>query len=465
MTLAIAIAGVALVGGERAEAEPPHALGPHSPELAESVSRMTPPVVNVSTRRPPGDGDRDLLGSVFGGRGGRGEMRRSLGSGVVIDPSGYVLTNDHVIGEAVEIRVTLADEREFSARVVGRDSRTDVALLKIDSVNLPTAQLGDSDAVRVGDPVVAVGNPFGLSQTVTAGIVSAKGRVIGAGPYDDFIQTDASINPGNSGGPLFDLRGRVVGINTAIVESARGIGFAIPANLIRAMLPSLRERGRVVRGFLGVSVQHVSPLLARAFSLPRTAGAIVTTVDGGGAAARSGVRTGDVIMSVDAHAVPSSDRLAEMIASHAPGSHVALGVVRGGRFLEIGAVIDALPDQEQGAEQERHPTAGHDPRRPQSTSTRGTLGVTVRPQTHGEAQASGVTGVVVEEVEPGGPAAGRVEVGDVIVEVDRKPAGTVDEFHALVRGARAAGIGAARPLLLRVLRSGGAQFVALERAG
>ena len=205
-----------------------------------------PPVVNVSTRQIIHQhGDRDdsfdqFFNQLFAG-GHHTELRRSLGSGIIIDSDGYILTNNHVIGDATDIKVKLADEREFSARIVGRDRRTDVALLKINAPNLPTATLGNSDAVRVGDSVVAIGNPFGLNQTVTSGIISAKGRVLGEGPYDNFLQTDASINPGNSGGPLYGLDGRVIGLNTAIVANATGIGFAIPINLVKSVLPQLRS--------------------------------------------------------------------------------------------------------------------------------------------------------------------------------------------------------------------------------
>ena len=436
------------------------------------MARITPPVVNVSTRRHGGghgDGEEgDLLERLFGGGRERGAPKRSLGSGVIVDAAGYVLTNNHVVGDAAEIRVTLADEREFTARVVGRDARTDVALLKIDATGLPVATLGDSDALRVGDQVVAVGNPFGLNQTVTAGIVSAKGRVIGAGPYDDFIQTDASINPGNSGGPLFDLTGRVVGINTAIVESARGIGFAIPVNLIKAELAQLRGRGHVVRGFLGLSVQHVTPLLARAFALPRTAGALVSALDVGGAAARGGVHVGDVILSVDGHPVETSDRLAEMVASHVPGSAVRLGLVRAGRFVQIGATVDALPEEageDEGRGSRRHRTAGRDAmgraaRRPGE----GPLGIKVRSQTPAEAAVAGVPGVVVDEVSTIGPSAGLLEEGDIIVEIDRVPARSVEEFVAVTRRVAARGVESSRPLLLRIRRGGGSLFVALDHS-
>jgi len=399
-----------------------------------------------------GDPFEGFFERFFGGPS-RPELRRSLGSGVIIDPSGYVLTNNHVVGDATEIKVTLADERSFPAKLVGRDARTDVALLKIEAPRLPVARLGDSDAIRVGDPVVAVGNPFGLSQTVTSGIVSAKGRVIGAGPYDDFIQTDASINPGNSGGPLYNLEGEVVGLNTAIVESARGIGFAIPANLVKSVLPQLRARGEVTRGFLGVGVQHVTPDLARAFRLDGREGALVSQVDPEGPGAKAGIHAGDVIVAVDGHRVPSSDRLPEMVAVIPPGTRARVELLRDGHPLEVTATVGALRDKE-----ERKPVAGtggrETPKRP------GTLGVGVRPLLPDEAHKLGVPGgVVVEEVDPTGPAAGSLETGDVVIEIDRRPVASTGEFLRAVSRSRDKDV----PTLLRIRRGDSALYVAIDR--
>ena len=461
-----------------ASAPAPLALRPALPAgFADAVAQMTPPVVNVSTRRvlPRGTAGRkaaDGEGSQSGGiehlfdhlwsggpaSGGSREARRSLGSGVIIDKTGYILTNNHVIGDATEIKVTLADEREFPARLVGRDPHTDVALLKIDAPqNLPVATLGDSEASRVGDGVVAIGNPFGLSQTVTSGIVSAKGRVLGAGPYDDFVQTDASINPGNSGGPLYNLRGEVIGINTAIVESARGIGFAIPANLVKSLLPQLREKGRVVRAFLGVGVQHVTPELARAFDLESIEGALVSAVDPRGPAARAGLHPGDVIRAVNGHKVTTSDRLAEMVAVNAPGSRLPLEVVRAGKPLHLEARVQALHDDPPGDgddDGERQKVSGRD-EKPRF------LGIVIRALSPSELGQAGEPGVIVEEVDPEGVAAGSLESGDVIVEVDRRPTKNVEQFLAITKAARETR--SAHPMLLRIHRGESAMFVTVDR--
>jgi len=266
-----------------------------APNFADLAEHLKPAVVNISTTQvvkgqrraaprfpfPSPFGERDpfeeFFERFFGGEGPQREMRRrSLGSGFIVNKDGYIVTNNHVVENASDIKVSLSDKEEFDAKVVGRDPKTDVALIKIDAKkDLPATSLGDSGKLRVGEWVVAIGNPFGLGNTVTVGIVSAKGRIIGAGPYDDFIQTDASINPGNSGGPLFNLHGEVVGINTAIVASGQGIGFAIPINVAKDLLIQLREKGKVTRGWLGVQVQRVTPELAKSFGLDRERGALV----------------------------------------------------------------------------------------------------------------------------------------------------------------------------------------------
>ena len=221
----------------------------------------------------------DFFEKFFGDMPKREYKQRSLGSGFIIDREGYILTNNHVVERAQSIKVKLTDSKEYDATVIGKDPKTDIALIKINAKqDLPVATFGDSDKLEVGDWVVAIGNPFGLEHTVTQGIVSAKGRVIGAGPYDDFIQTDASINPGNSGGPLFNLKGEVVGINTAIVSGGQGIGFAIPINVVRDLLPQLKSKGKVVRGWLGVVIQKVTPEIAKSFGLKETEGALVSDV-------------------------------------------------------------------------------------------------------------------------------------------------------------------------------------------
>jgi serine protease Do len=274
--------------------------------------------------------------------------QRSLGSGVIIDSSGYILTNHHVVANADEIQVKLSDGRNFSAKLVGSDSRTDVALVRINGKDLPQAEIGNSEDIGVGDWVLAIGNPFGLEQTVTAGIVSAKERVIGAGPFDDFIQTDASINPGNSGGPLIDASGRVVGVNTAIFSRSGGsvgIGFAIPINLAKEVTDQLRASHRVVRGWLGVAMQDVTPELARSFGLKEPRGALVADIYRGGPAHRGGIRRGDVIVGFNGREVKNSRELSRWVVDTPIRSTVAIEILREGQKRSLQVTIDEPPAQ------------------------------------------------------------------------------------------------------------------------
>jgi serine protease Do len=297
-------------------------------DLAKAVR---PSVVNVSTtqrvrRTAPGE---EFFRRFFEGPEAR--PRQSLGSGIVVSADGYVVTNNHVVADADEIVVRLSDQGEFRAKVVGTDPKTDIALLKIDAQNLPPLAFGDSDQIDVGAPVMAIGNPFGLDQTVTTGIVSAKERIIG-GPYDDFIQTDASVNPGNSGGPLVDAHGALIGINAAIFSESGGsvgISFAIPINIAKQVLPQLREKGSVARGYLGVSVGPVTPDVVRQLGLPGRRGALVAEVVARSPAAASGLRPGDVIVAVEDHEVRTPIDLTRRVAGTPPGTAVSLAIARG----------------------------------------------------------------------------------------------------------------------------------------
>src|SRR2546429_206409 len=274
------------------------APAPAASPWVELARTLKPAVVNISTKRV--DKSNQSFDQFFGGRPRRAV--RGLGSGFVINPNGLIVTNNHVVDGATEIKVTLADGRELPGRVLGRDPKTDIALLKVEATGLLVIPLGDSSRLQVGEPVMAIGNPFGLEQTVTTGIVSATGRVIGEGPYDDFIQTDASINPGNSGGPLINAQGQAVGINTAIFSGTSGnvgIGFAIPANLVKDLLPQLKDKGKIVRGFVGVTIQKITPDLADSLALKQATGALVADVTKDGPADRAGIKTGDVIMEFD----------------------------------------------------------------------------------------------------------------------------------------------------------------------
>src|SRR2546421_11749282 len=331
------------------------AVGPNWVEL---VSKLKPAVVNVSTKRmearphmrsPFGSGDpSDQFFREFGDQPRRSV--RSMGSGFVINANGHILTNNHVVDGTTEITVKLSDGRELSAKVVGRDPKTDLALLKVDATGLPTIALGDSSELKVGEPVMAIGNPFGLEQTVTTGIVSATGRVIGQGPYDDFVQTDASINPGNSGGPLINARGQAIGINAAIFSQTGGsvgIGFAIPVNLAKPVLTQLAAAGHVVRGYLGVTIQRVTADLAKSFGLPGAHGALVASVAEGGPAKAAGLRPGDVIVEYDGRRLERSDELPRLVAETPLGREVPLTVARDGKTLTLRATIAKLAEPQE----------------------------------------------------------------------------------------------------------------------
>ncbi|MBI4611465.1 MAG: Do family serine endopeptidase [Candidatus Rokubacteria bacterium] len=329
--------------------------------FAGLVEKLSPAVVNIRITRveraaegpmamPFGD-DEGPFGPLFRRffrEGPRSYRLQGAGSGFIIGPEGYIVTNSHVVEGATEVTVVLADKEEYPARVVGRDPKTDLALLKITPRGrLTPAALGDSDRLQVGDWVVAIGNPFGLSNTVTAGIVSAKGRVIGQGPYDNFIQTDAAINPGNSGGPLFNLQGEVVGINTAIFTrtgGSVGVGFAVPINLARSLLPQL-ERGKVIRGYLGVQIQDVTPELAAAMNLKGRQGALVASVVEQGPAAQGGVQRGDVITAFNGKPVADATALPPLVATTAPGTTVPVTVLRNGQSRTLTVTIGRQPEE------------------------------------------------------------------------------------------------------------------------
>lgn len=319
------------------------------PQLFKAVS---PAVVNISTtqvvkfnhpqmRNPFGQQEPfDDFFNKFFGRMPREQKRRSLGSGFIVSSDGYILTNNHVVDKADEVTVTLLDKEQFKAKVVGTDPKIDIALIKIDAKKkLTYVELGDSDKLEVGEWVVAIGNPFGLGHTVTAGIVSAKGRIIGSGPYDDFIQTDASINPGNSGGPLFNLKGEVVGINTAIIQGGQGIGFATPIQLAKSVLDQLKEKGKVTRGWLGVYIQPLTPEAAEGLGIPDRRGALVSDVTSGGPAEKAGIRSGDVIVSFDGKEIRDEHDLPQVVALTKPGRAVEVRLIRGGKETTVTVTI------------------------------------------------------------------------------------------------------------------------------
>jgi serine protease Do len=392
------------------------------PNWVELTRALKPAVVNISTKRME---ERVQLQSPFGDddpfqrffKQFEQQPRRSvrsMGSGFVINPAGYIVTNNHVVEGATDIRVRIDDGRELPGKVVGRDPKTDLALLKVEATGLPVIPLGDSSQLLVGEPVMAIGNPFGLERTVTTGIVSATGRVIGQGPYDDFIQTDASINPGNSGGPLINTRGQAVGINAAIFSQSGGsvgIGFAIPVNQAKAVVTQLAASGKVTRGWLGVTIQPLTPELAQGFKVKDGTGALVTGVQDKSPAARAGIKTGDVITQYDGRKVSTSADLPKLVAATAVGRRVPVTVVRGGRPVTLDVTVAQMDEPDQ-------------PAVAQAEGEKSPLGLTVEtvtPSVARELKLSEPRGVVVRGVRGGSPAENAgVQAGDVITEVDHE---------------------------------------------
>jgi Do/DeqQ family serine protease len=435
------------------------------------ADRATPAVVNVSVvgrRSASGPSDdpqrfREFFGDEFYERYFRRRPRedpRASGSGVIVDPAGYILTNNHVIENAQDITVRLSDSRKFTAKLVGRDPKTDLAVLKVEAAApLPVAELGDSERLRVGQWVVAIGNPFGLDRTVTVGIVSATARNrVGVTTYENFIQTDASINPGNSGGPLLNLDGRVIGINTAIVAAGQGIGFSIPINEAKAVMGQLIARGKVVRGWLGIAIQDVTDELATSFGVREREGVLVADVMKGGPGEAAGLRPGDVIVELGGSKIREVPDLQRRVANVMPGQTVAVGVIRELAAHKLSVRVGEMPAEDVAAG-EADGDAG-----PEG------FGLQVEPLAPDTAERLGLAfshGLLVTDVAGGGPAdrAG-IKRGDVILEVDRRP---VSDAPALQKALGA--VPAGRSVLLWVHRAeaGGAggrnQYLVLEREG
>jgi serine protease Do len=448
-------------------ATPPVLAG--TPDIATLAARVKPSVVNITTvqevKVPRSDfpfpgfpGFEDMfpffrqgpngMRRHGGGEGDEVLKQQALGSGFIVDSQGHVVTNAHVIDEADTVKVKLADDREYRAKVVGKDTRLDVAVLELEKAphDLPVAALGSSDVLRVGEYVVAIGNPFGLGNTVTMGIVSAKGRSIGAGPYDDFIQTDASINPGNSGGPLFNLRGEVVGINTAINPQGKGIGFAIPIDAVKNILPQLVATGHVSRGRLGVLIQGMDQDLAKALGMDRPHGALVEEVEPGSPADKAGIKSGDVVVAVDGRDVPHSEELPRVIAQHKPGTHVHLTVLRDKHSRDFDVALAPLKDQEESqnsAGQSQGPGAGS------QAAPSSALGFSVHDE---DGQ------VVVQRVSPDGAAQGKLRPGDIVESVNQQSVTSAADVATKVQAAPND-----RPVLLRIKRGDQSHYVAIER--
>jgi Do/DeqQ family serine protease len=427
------------------------------------ADRVTPAVVNVSTvsRRPAGSSDdsqrfREFFGDEFFERYDRRRPReepRAGGSGVIVDPAGYILTNNHVIENAQDITVRLSDSRKFTATLVGRDPKTDLAVLKVDAAApLPAAALGDSERLRVGQWVVAIGNPFGLDRTVTVGIVSATARTrVGVATYENFIQTDASINPGNSGGPLLNLDGRVIGINTAIVAAGHGIGFSIPINEAKSVMGQLIARGKVTRGWLGIAIQDLTDELATSFGVREREGVLVADVMRGGPGEAAGLRPGDVIVQLGAAKIGEVPDLQRRVANVTPGQTIGLGVIRDRAPQRLTVRVGEMPPEDTTvAEVDPGPEG---------------FGLQVEPLAPDMAERLGLPpshGLLVSEVASGGPGerAG-LRRGDVILEVARQP---VRDAPSLQKALSAVPAGRSVVVWVHQPGSGGRnQYLVLER--
>jgi len=436
--------------------------GNRPPSFAAIAKKTMPVVANISTsaHRPGRGGSNDpvedFFNRFFGEAPPRENNQRSLGSGILISKEGEILTNYHVVRNADTIKVRLADRAEYEARLIGKDDRTDLALIKIrrSGGNLPFARLGTSSQLEVGDWVMAIGNPFGLEHTVTAGIVSAKGRVIGAGPYDNFIQTDASINPGNSGGPLINAAGEVVGVNSAIFSQSGGgnvgIGFAIRIDLAKKIADQLRKNGRVVRGWLGVRVQDVTAPLAASLGLARNPAetALVTEVAEKSPAAEAGIKVGDIVVEFNGKPVPKSYEFPGVIADTAPGQKVTLRIFREKKEQVVSIRIGELADESDANQQMEAKDVE--------------LGLRVQRVTPEAARRLGLTspkGVLVVEVQPGSPADQvGIEPADIIREVNQQPVSNVKEFERATRLGRRGD-----RIVLLVQRGDNAVFFAMKR--
>ena len=433
MRFALAFCAVLAMGTGEALARP----APDS--FADLAAKLLPTVVNIATTQtlkappssalpnvPPGSPLEDLFKNFLGPNADRPRHITSLGSGFVIDPAGYIVTNNHVIEDSDQITVTLNDGSSLPAKIVGRDTKTDLALLKVTPKKpLPATHFGDSDKARIGDWVMAIGDPFGLGSTVTAGIVSARNRDINAGPYDDFIQTDAPINRGNSGGPLFDMDGNVIGINSAIFSPSGGsvgIGFSIPSNMARDVVAQLKQFGVAKRGWIGVRIQQVTDEIAQGMGLPNAQGALVADVTAGGPAQKAGLQNGDVVVGFDNKPVADSRELPRIVAATPIGKTVNIDVLRKGKKQSYKILIAKLDESAPDKPGKKLPP----PAPPKPKSKISQLGLSLVPLDDAARAkfklARNVQGVVVSDVDPDSPAADKnFRPGDVIVEVQSQP--------------------------------------------
>lgn len=433
--------------------------------LSPLVKRLSPSVVNISTTNttrlgisphqdPFGERGNDpfeeFFNRFFGDLPQRQFKRKGLGSGFIISEDGYIITNNHVVEKADDIKVILEDGESYKANIIGKDPKTDLALVKIEPKHkLNPVTMGRSNSLEIGDWVVAIGNPFGLGNTVTAGIVSAKGRSLGLGAYDDFIQTDAAINPGNSGGPLFDLNGEVVGVNTAIIAGGQGIGFAIPIDMARNVVEQLQNKGKVIRGWLGVLVQQITPEIAESLHLSQPEGALVSDVTPGGPADKAGIKRGDVIVGFDGNKIDDMPDLPKTVATNKPGTKSKLTVIRNGKEKTVDLTLGELPEEVAVSASARNDNVERN---------LGLIVQEINPQIQRRYKIEEAKGVVITNVNPGsiGYEAG-LRPGDIILEINKAYIENLDDYRKSVDSLKEG-----QTALLLVQRAKNTLYVALK---